>query len=103
MTDIIEESERFTQAKRKETIDAMQIVSFRLTLGVDLAQALEADLTEKMQVIRRLERMLERERLKGCRRHWSYDLNRHIALSQVLRRLRSTIADGRSERRAGSV
>ncbi|WP_235911667.1 hypothetical protein [Mesorhizobium xinjiangense] len=32
----------------------------------------------------RLERAIERERLKGVRQHWSYDLNRHIALKQAL-------------------
>ena len=32
---------------------------------------------------------MERERLRGMRRHWSYDLNRHIALKQVLDKLRS--------------
>ena len=32
--------------------------------------------------------MIERERQRGMRKHWSYDLNRHIALKQALDRLR---------------
>ena len=40
-----------------------------------------------MRTIKRIERLLERERLRGGRRHWSYDLNRHIALKQALDRL----------------
>jgi len=36
--------------------------------------------------------MIERERLRGVRKHWSYDLNRHISLKQALDRLRP--ADG---------
>ena len=42
-----------------------------------------------MRTIKRIERLLERERLRGGRRHWSYDLNRHIALKQALDRLRN--------------
>jgi len=38
--------------------------------------------------------MIERERLRGVRKHWSYDLNRHISLKQALDRLRP--ADGRN-------
>jgi hypothetical protein len=32
--------------------------------------------------------MIERERQRGMRKHWSYDLNRHIALKQALDALR---------------
>jgi hypothetical protein len=40
----------------------------------------------------RLERLLERERLRGCARHWTYDLNRHIALGEALGQLRAALA-----------
>ena len=39
---------------------------------------------EQARIILSLERAIERERLRGMRRHWSYDLNRHIALKQAL-------------------
>ena len=51
--------------------------------GVSLAWvdgAKAAQLRERLGV---LDRRLVRERNKGVARHWSYDLNRHIALKQA--------------------
>jgi hypothetical protein len=45
--------------------------------------------------------MIERERQRGIRKHWSYDLNRHIALKQALDKLRET-ASGAAQSRPGS-
>ncbi|MBL8584883.1 MAG: cytoplasmic protein, partial [Rhizobiaceae bacterium] len=42
-----------------------------------------ADPPGRQRLIARIDRALERERLKGLSRHWSYDLNRHIALKQA--------------------
>lgn len=39
----------------------------------------------------RMARRLERERLKGSRGHWSYDLNRHIALKKALDHVRARL------------
>lgn len=39
--------------------------------------------TPRLSASARVDRMLERERLKGLRGHWSYDLNRHIALKRL--------------------
>jgi len=36
-------------------------------------------------------RLIERERQKGVIGHWSYDLNRHIALKQALDRLKAAL------------
>lgn len=69
--------------------EARQQAAFFLACGVDLGEALRTRGTERAAVVQRIERLVERERLKGLRRHWSYDLNRHIALKQALDRLRT--------------
>ena len=61
-----------------------------LACGIDFAEALHASFEKLSKTILHVERILERERLKGMRRHWSYDLNRHIALKQALDKLRQT-------------
>lgn len=61
-----------------------QMAAFRLATGIDLSTVLASKGEERANFIRRLGRIIERERLRGARRHWSYDLNRHIALKQVL-------------------
>lgn len=40
-----------------------------------------------------VERHLARERNKGLSKHWSYDLNRHIALKSARDRLRQAMND----------
>ena len=56
-----------------------------------IAQTLRAKLTF-------LERMIERERQRGMRKHWSYDLNRHIALKQALDSLRPAVTGAAATR-----
>jgi hypothetical protein len=51
-------------------------------------QHLPRNLRKPSKIIRRVERLIERERQKGLSRHWAYDLNRHIALKQALEQLR---------------
>ena len=79
----------FTDRKRQEHRQAGQTAAFFLACGVDLAEALASTGEQRMRFAARLERLIERERLRGVRRHWSYDLNRHIALKQSLDRLRA--------------
>jgi hypothetical protein len=69
--------------------EARQQAAFFLACGVDLSLALRSAGADREAHVRRIERLIERERLKGAWRHWSYDLNRHIALKQALDRLRS--------------
>jgi hypothetical protein len=69
-------------------MEAGQRVALRLLCGLDLEDAMTSGKQEKLRLIERVGRLLERERLKGLRRHWSYDLNRHIALKQARDRLR---------------
>lgn len=59
-------------------------IALQLLCGEDLNLILIADNTEKQRVVRKLRHRLERERLRGLRGHWSYDLNRHIGLRQAL-------------------
>jgi hypothetical protein len=85
---LAQDIDRFRAARARETAEARQSAAFFLACGFDLSQALAACGAERLKAIARLERLIERERLKGGRRHWSYDLNRHIALKEALDRLR---------------
>lgn len=79
---------RFRARKQAEIDHARQMAAMSLACGLDMAAVLREPAESRIRILRRLERVIERERLKGMRRHWSYDLNRHIALKQVLDRLR---------------
>ena len=83
-----EQAQTFTARKAEEIADARQVAAMQLACGLDLSQALATPPELRGRLIQRIERVIERERLKGMRRHWSYDLNRHIALKQVLDKLR---------------
>lgn len=99
MREFYEEAKAFGARKLAETADARQIVAMRLVCGIDLSAALDAAPELRAKLIQRVERTIERERLKGMRRHWSYDLNRHIALKQVLDRLREIAGEAISSTR----
>ena len=78
----------FRCRKREERTQAGQRAALQLAAGIDLGAALAAPPSARGRLIAKLERLIERERLRGMRRHWSYDLNRHISLKEVLDRLR---------------
>ena len=78
----------YRQEKEKISAQARERAALFLTCGVDLPEALSASAEERDRIMARLRRLIERERIKGVRRHWSYDLNRHIAMKQALDRLR---------------
>ncbi|MGN6471497.1 MAG: cytoplasmic protein [Rhizobiaceae bacterium] len=88
MQRLAEEIEDYRQEKERNSAEAGQRAALFLTCGVDLPHALATSAAERERIIARLQRLIERERLKGARRHWSYDLNRHIAMKQALDRLR---------------
>lgn len=71
--------------------DAVQRVALQLLCGLDLTSVFAADDPCRRAALKRIERMVVRERLKGLSRHWSYDLNRHIALKQACDRLRDSL------------
>jgi hypothetical protein len=83
-----EEAKMFGATQSATIARARQVAAMQLACGIDLSSALAAGTEVKARLVRRVERVIERERLKGMRRHWSYDLNRHIALKQVLDSLR---------------
>lgn len=78
----------FYETRRREAREARQCAAFFLMSGIDLSAALKTTGHERTMILLRLGRLLERERLKGARGHWSYDLNRHIALKQAYDRLK---------------
>ncbi|WP_230980368.1 cytoplasmic protein [Oryzicola mucosus] len=96
MLDIQEETLAFRSRKERETMEARQIAALQLACGLDLDEALSSDGNARRTLLARLDRTLERERLKGLRRHWSYDLNRHIALKQIRDRLSPPTSDAKS-------
>jgi hypothetical protein len=77
------EAKAFKHAKAERISAARQNAAFFLISGIDLSTALSTRGEERTALLIRLGRLIERERLKGMRRHWSYDLNRHIALKQA--------------------
>jgi hypothetical protein len=77
----------YRNRKASETAEARQVAALQLSCGIDLTAALRSAGPERERVRRRVERRLKRERIRGLQRHWSYDLNRHIALKQALDRL----------------
>ncbi len=87
MGNLKEEAAAFVRAKTATVQRAGQTAALFIMAGIDLADALNADAAERTRIVARLERMIERERQRGARRHWSYDLNRHIALKQALDKL----------------
>ena len=88
MAPFVKDIESFLASRKTASDQARQKAAFFLACGVDLEEALGSKPEQKRKIILRLERMIERERLKGHCHHWSYDLNRHIALKQAVDRLR---------------
>ena len=84
MPAIAREAQLFEAARAREIAFARASAAFFLATGIDLATAMRAEGEHKAAIRRRVQRLLERERLRGGARHWSYDLNRHIALKQAL-------------------
>jgi hypothetical protein len=90
MTRIALEARRFTQTRDAAERRARATAVYYLAMGEDLDDALELPPDRRIRLCRRLERRIEQERLRGAARHWSYDLNRHIALKQALDLLAGT-------------
>ncbi|MBC8717860.1 cytoplasmic protein [Ochrobactrum sp. Marseille-Q0166] len=82
----------FLAFKADQQTCSMQRVALQIIAGVDMNQLLNASTEEKKSACGRLNRLIERERLRGVNGHWSYDLNRHIALKQALDRLTAKVA-----------
>lgn len=85
------EKQQFLEKIKADNLNACQTVALHLSCGLDLQKILHADATHQITVISRLDRLIQRERLKGLNKHWSYDINRHIALKQIRDRLLSIV------------
>lgn len=88
MRDLSREIAAFRHEKLAELTDARQRAALQLCCGIELNDAIGCSSELTIALLKRLERAIERERLRGVNRHWSYDLNRHIALKQVRDRLK---------------
>lgn len=98
MTKIAEDIRRFLSGRRQFERRSVHMAAFRLSTGIDLSVALASSGQQRQRIVANLARLIERERLRGVRRHWSYDLNRHIALKQVLDELAGSLARQRSSK-----
>ncbi|KFB10673.1 hypothetical protein EL18_01711 [Nitratireductor basaltis] len=92
MSELRAESRAFARNKKQRTAEARQRAALMLVAGFDLDEVRRLEGREREAALGKLSRLIERERLKGSRRHWSYDLNRHIALKQALETLGGTLA-----------
>ena len=84
------ESLAFRKTKDMEHNQAMQRAALQICCGLDLDVALKSPMETRAAICLRIRRLIERERIRGQSRHWSYDLNRHIALKQALDSLSAT-------------
>ena len=89
MTSIAAAAHEFRRRKGLETAEAGQRVALRLLCGIDLDDVLAGTPQDLTKAVARLKRMIVRERRKGLSGHWSYDLNRHVALKQAFDRLQA--------------
>jgi hypothetical protein len=93
MENLKNEVRDFLDAGEQARAVAAQLAALQCICGLDLAAILKADRAARTSALNRIDRLAERERIKGLAGHWSYDLNRHIALKQAAERLRGTIED----------
>ena len=84
MQSIITDVAGFIRQSRSADARAGALFSAQLLCGDDLQAALRAPARGREQLARKLQIRLERERQKGLRAHWSYNLDRHIGLRQAL-------------------
>jgi hypothetical protein len=84
VTTFAEDARNHRERKALEARNAAIRAAFFLTTGVEIGATLAMAGEARAALRQRLERLIERERLRGAARHWSYDLNRHIALKQAL-------------------
>jgi hypothetical protein len=101
MKDLSTEVREFLSAGEMAKANAAQLAALQCICGLDLAATMKADAATRAVALNRIDRLVERERIRGLAGHWSYDLNRHIALKQAGERLRG-IVDNQPERPATS-
>lgn len=95
-TNLCEAVQTFRKRQADATSHAMQKAALQILCGIDLDAVLAGSGERRKAAVLHIARHMERERLKGVRGHWSYDINRHIALKQALDRVM-----GAEERKRG--
>ncbi len=95
--------QHFLRKENDRSAGAAQRAALQLICGIDFDEVERATPAQRAVLCRRVARCLEKERLKGARRHWSYDLNRHIALKQALDRLLAEDGGGKENRATPSA
>ena len=78
----------FADRQTEEARFSCATAALQLSAGIDLGAMLQASFKDRQEMLPKIQRALMRERVRGKARHWSYDLNRHIALKQALDYLR---------------
>lgn len=86
------ERQVFIENRKEDALQAAQSFALQMTCGIDLRQMTTSSTEKKASIAAKLNRLIKRERLKGLNKHWSYDINRHIALKQVQIRILNMIA-----------
>lgn len=84
-----QEKQIFLNQRVAEQRHATQYAALQICCNIDLHQLMQASISQQKITLIRLNRLIKRERLKGLNKHWSYDLNRHIALQEVRKLLLS--------------
>jgi len=77
----------FRSRRQDEATSSAQRAALQILCGIDIEKVLEGTAEARRAAISQIARLIEKERLKGVNGHWSYDLNRHIALKQALDRI----------------
>ncbi len=92
---IKQEPTAFLAAKEIRTTESRQIAAVQIACHIDLSIALNSDAETRARIVVQLARKIERERLRGASGHWSYDINRHIALKQAMEQLKARDEPGK--------
>lgn len=78
------ERDAFQSRKKHRQSQALQRAAFQLRCGLDLDAVLKGSEEKRQAARQKIRRLLQRERLKGRRGNYGYDINWQIALRQVL-------------------
>lgn len=89
--DWIKERQAFLATREAERASARQRLALQIFCGENLDTIITLSAADRLNYCRRLKRLIERERIKGGKGHWSYDLNRHIGLKQALDTLQKSM------------
>lgn len=87
----------FEERKTSLHARAQKLAAVRIACGIDLPEHGAGERVELERILARVERAIQRERMKAALAHWSYDLNRHIALKLARDDLKAWLASSRNK------